>query len=99
MWSYATSATSSGRIATNDRSLPLFHRLPAACPGLRSGIASPSHGWLSPSFSRYGESSAISASRRAIGNEAATPTCWRAPLSSYRPSMREPTTGPDLCSR
>ena len=28
----------------------------------------------------------------AIGNDAATPTCWSAPSSSYRPSSSEPTT-------
>lgn len=102
MWSYATSATRSGRSGTHDRSFLPVQRLGA--PGsladaCAASSAQAAHGWSDTSSIRSGFSSSTSSARRFIVNAADTPTCWRAPCASYRPSSSEPTTGPLLCSR
>src|SRR5438093_12372817 len=81
------------RSGSHERSLPALQRLcpPGMRPLLASACAHSRQGCLSRAFLRSGASSFTSCFRIAIVNDEVTPTCCSVPLSSYRPSSREPT--------
>src|SRR4029077_10486045 len=90
---------------SHDKSLPWLQRLWP--PGMRLmpslSVASSAqcfHGWAARASVRYVLRNSASSRRFSVLKLAQTPTCCKAPASSYKPSSNEPTrVSPFLCQR